>query len=282
MGRLILSAFADEYDACFEEQLKALCAFDIRYIEPRFLYGKNVSALDKSEVAEAKRKLAYYGIGVSAIGSPLGKIALSGDMSAHLETAKRVFETANELGTKNIRVFSFYSFEGEKSQGEKRREATLTAMEALLRLAKESGVLLCHENEAGIYGESAEACLDLLESLGGRMRAVFDMGNFTLGGYSSVEAYHLLKKHIEYFHIKDALAAGAIVPAGKGEAKIAEILSDYVSASERDVFVTLEPHLQTFDGLNALRTSTFENPYKYENQRVAFADAVQKFKELLA
>ena len=45
--------------------------------------------------------------------------------------------------------------------------------------------------------------------------------------------------------------------------------------------MTLEPHLQTFSGLNALVGKAFENPYKYENQQVAFTDAVEKLRELV-
>ena len=98
----------------------------------------------------------------------------------------------------------------------------------------------------------------------------------------------MLKDDIAYFHIKDALSQGVIVPAGKGEAKIKEILSahreyvkDYLSSCGRDVFVTLEPHLQTFAGLNALVGKAFDNPYKYTDQKAAFTDAVIKFKELI-
>ena len=108
MGKLILSAFADEYDRDFETQLKALNSFNIEYIEPRFINEKNISALEKNEVSEVKKMLEFYGVKVSSIGSPLGKIKLDGDMDVHMETAKRIFETANELGTKNVRIFSFY------------------------------------------------------------------------------------------------------------------------------------------------------------------------------
>ena len=48
-----------------------------------------------------------------SIGSPLGKIKIYGDITAHLEVAKGVFDTANELGAKNIRMFSFYLPEGK-------------------------------------------------------------------------------------------------------------------------------------------------------------------------
>ena len=100
MGKIILSAFADEYSADFTEQLEGMRSFGIDYVEMRGVDGKNVSALTKDEVNEAKRKLAFYGMGVSAIGSPIGKVQLDGDLDAHLEMSKRVFETANELGAK--------------------------------------------------------------------------------------------------------------------------------------------------------------------------------------
>ena len=107
------------------------------------------------------------------------------------------------------------------------------------------------------------------------------MGNFVLDGYEPISAYILLLEHIGYFHIKDALYAGAIVPAGKGEAKIKEILDDYKLNGGKDTFITLEPHLQTFSGLNALVGKSFDNPYKYDDQKAAFTDAVEKLKSLL-
>ena len=97
-----------------------------------------------------------------------------------------------------------------------------------MRLSEEHGVTLCHENEALIYGESPEKCLEILEYFNGRLKAVLDMGNFVLDGYNPMNAYKLLEKNIEYFHIKDALYAGAIVPAGKGEAQIMMLREDSV------------------------------------------------------
>ena len=279
MAKLTISAFSDEYADSLQEQCQALNGFGISYMEMRGVNGKNVSRLTKEEVREAKAVLADYAIKVSSIGSPLGKIKLDGDIAGHLETAKRVFETANELGAKNIRMFSFYLPEGKTR--EECRGQVFDELEKLVKLSEEYNVTLCHENEALIYGESPEKCLEILEYFGGRMKAVLDMGNFVLDGYNPMEAYKLLEKHVEYFHIKDALYAGAIVPAGKGEAQIKAILDDYKKNGKKDTFITLEPHLQTFSGLNALVGKTFENPYKYEDQKAAFADAVAKLKELL-
>ena len=71
------------------------------------------------------------------------------------------------------------------------------------------------------------------------------------------------------------------MPPGKGEAKIAEILSAHRKYAKEEFFVSLEPHLQLFSGLNALVGRAFENPYQYTDAQSAFADAVAKFKELI-
>lgn len=279
MAKLILSAFSDEYADGLKEQCEALNGFGIGYTEMRGVNGKNVSALTKEEVNEAKILLADYGVKVSSVGSPLGKIRLDGDIAAHLETARKVFETANVLGAEYIRMFSFYLPEGKTR--EECKMQVFDELGKLLRLSEAYGVTLCHENEALIYGESPEKCLEIAEYFGGKLRCVFDMGNFVLDGYDPVFAYNLLKKNIGYFHIKDALYAGAIVPPGKGEAQIQAILNDYKASGKKDTFITLEPHLQTFSGLNALVGKTFDNPYKYENQQAAFTDAVEKLRGLI-
>ena len=125
MGKIILSAFADEYSSDFTEQLEGMRDFDIDYVEIRGVDGKNVSTLTRDEVKTVKSKLDFYGMGASAIGSPVGKVQLDGDLDAHLDMAKRVFETANELGAKYVRMFSFYAPEGKDILDYKEQRRTL-------------------------------------------------------------------------------------------------------------------------------------------------------------
>lgn len=278
--KYILSAFADEYSDSFDEQIVALKKHDIGYVELRRADGKNVSEFTAADVRNISEKLAGNGIAVSSIGSPIGKIRLDGDISAHFDMAKRVFDTANALETKNVRIFSFYARDGRKISDDK--QLVCDCIGKLLDIADGFGVRLCHENEALIYGESPQKCLELLDLFGGRLRCVFDAGNFVLDGFEPMQAYELLKNHIQYFHIKDSLYAGAVVPAGKGQARLAEILCKHADFVTEKVFVTLEPHLQTFDGLNALVGKTFENPYKYSTQQAAFDDDVENFKKILS
>ena len=275
MGKIILSAFADEYDKDLKAQLSMLREQGIPMLEPRFIGEKNISALSRAEVLAMKEQLD--GIRISAIGSPLGKINLADDFAAHLELTRRVCETANLLETPRIRVFSFYLRKGT-TRAQCRGEV-MDKFGQMLEVARSFNVTLCHENEADIYGESPEDCLDLLKNFGGEVRCVFDMGNFVLGGYEPYpHAYALLKDYIEYFHIKDATRAGAIVPAGCGEGCITQTVREFAAETEQEVILTLEPHLQSFNGLDKLTERKFDNPYVYETPQAAFVDAIGKLR----
>ena len=101
-------------------------------------------------------------------------------------------------------------------------------------------------------------------------------------GIDALAAYESLKPYIKYFHIKDSLSAGAIVPPGCGEANIREILERHAMYSALPFFVTLEPHLETFDGLNKLVGKAFDNPYKFESARAAFETALDDLEQIVA
>ena len=70
----------------------------IGYIELRSANTVNVSLLERNDVLEIKKKLAARGMGVSAIGSPIGKIETDEDIEPHLET----FEGLSEIATKKF------------------------------------------------------------------------------------------------------------------------------------------------------------------------------------
>jgi sugar phosphate isomerase/epimerase len=277
---LTLSAFADEYADSFDGQLAICKELGIPCIELRFIDGKNICTVSDEVLDEVEGKLKAYGMGVSAIGSPIGKIKLDGNMEEHLALAERAFAIAKRLGAKYVRIFSFYLPEGKTR--EECKEEVFAAMEKIILLAEKYGVTPCHENEAKIYGESPECCLQLLQYFEGRLKAVFDMGNFVLDGHDPYpSAYNTLKDYIAYFHIKDSLYRGAIVPPGLGEASVAKILADFSHSANAPCFATLEPHLETFDGLNRLKGMDFENPYRFESREAAFLAAIRGIKEIL-
>ena len=152
----------------------------------------------------------------------------------------------------------------------------------LLDLADEYGVVLCLENEEGLYGESPIDCLELCKYFEGRLKSVFDMGNFLLCGYNPKKAFKLLKEYVEYFHIKDALRDGSIVPCGEGKACIKYILKKFKKQCDKDcVFVSLEPHLVDFVGLNDLATHNLKKKVSFSNDAEAFTYAYCKLDKIL-
>lgn len=281
MSKFILSAFSDEYCQDFEGQLKAMNALGFTHIEPRGLDGINVAELTREQALHYKALLDEYGIKVYTIGSPLGKIRIDGDFEYHMAKAERVFEIAKLFGATRVRMFSFYPPEGE-SMGPQYKDKVIEYLTRMLAAAKAHGLVLCHENEGKIYGESPESCLELLEHFGGEMRCVFDMGNFVLGGYDPEHAYDLLAPYVDYFHIKEALKSGAVVPPGKGDAHIADIIARHRDKVGKDVVISLEPHLSVFMGRKDITTTAFTNPYEYESKEAAFTDAANKLKEIVS
>ena len=281
MSKILISAFADEYDRDPLQQVEFLQSRGVGYIEPRFIGGKNIADLAENETKELAALMSAHGVSAFSIGSPIGKINLADDFDAHVELAKNCFNNAGILGAKNIRSFSFYLRDGQTRDDA--RGEVIDKLGRLVSLADEYGLTLCHENEAKIYGESPERCLDILAALGGKLRCVFDMGNFVLDGHSPFpKAYELLRDYITYFHIKDSMSVGAIVPPGCGEASIKEILAAHKAYSDSDFVVTLEPHLETFDGLNKLVGKTFDNPYKFKTPKIAFSTALDKLEAIIA
>ena len=69
-----LSAFGDEIDDPLEQQCRVLAEHGVGLVELRSAWGTNVGDFDASALERAKVVLREYGMGVSAIGSPLGKV----------------------------------------------------------------------------------------------------------------------------------------------------------------------------------------------------------------
>ncbi|MCM1188229.1 MAG: sugar phosphate isomerase/epimerase [bacterium] len=247
-----ISGFSDEIAEDVDTQFRVLNKLGIRYFEPRGINGKNISALSDEETEELKEKMAAYGIRVSSVGSPIGKVKLEADFEEHFAQFRRVVEIAEKLGASYIRMFSFYH-EGGKDWTAGERAEVLARLRRMIGYAAEHGVVLLHENEKDIYGDTVERCVDLMEELGcGHFRAVFDPANFVQCGQDTKEGYERLKAHIAYMHIKDAfLADGRVVPAGLGDGNVEYILRSLLE-SGFDGYLSLEPHLGSFAGLKDL------------------------------
>ena len=279
MEKLKLSAFADEASASLREQITALVENDIPYLEIRGVDGKNVSSLTLDEAKAAKALLKANGIAVYSIGSPIGKVKLSDDFENELARFTHTLEIAKVMEARCIRLFSFFD---ASALGDSARDAVIARMQKFADTAKGSGIMLCHENEKGIFGDTAERCQDILMSVSG-IKSVFDPANFVQCGVDTAKAWEILADTVEYLHVKDALADGTVVPAGYGIGNLEAITRDYIARGGK--VATLEPHLHAFMGLSALSGEDADRiigSKRFANGREAFDYAVKCYRELLA
>ena len=280
MEHIILSGFSDEIAPELDLQLAAIREWGLSHIELRAADGVNVSDFSTEKGKEVKNKLAGAGVSVSSIGSPIGKIGIEEDFAPHLEKLKRTLEIQKELGAPYLRMFSFYIPQGRAL--EDFREEVLDRVGRMAEEAAAWDSVLLHENEKGIYGDSAPRCKELLEAFyGPHFKAVFDFANFVQVGQQTLPAYELLKPYVEYVHVKDAQwGTGAVVPAGQGDGHVKDILTDLIGGGWKG-FLSLEPHLTDFAGLAALE----QDPQKRGSAldgKSAWKLALDSLQEILA
>ena len=249
MANYKFSGFSDEIDKSVDIQFEVLNKLNINYFEPRGIDGKNISTLTDEEVKVLKEKMDKAGIKVSSIGSPIGKMKIEEAFDDHFVLFQRVVEIAKALDTKFIRMFSFYHEGGDNWTAEEREEV-LKRLRQMIEYAKSQDIILLHENEKGIYGDTADRCADLMKELYcENFKYVFDPANFVQCAQDTKYAYELLKDYIAYMHIKDALMEnGRVVPAGLGDGNVEYVLGK-VLESGYEGFFSLEPHLGSFEGL---------------------------------
>ena len=151
----------------------------------------------------------------------------------------------------------------------------------MIAAAKGSGVDLCHENEKGIFGDTAERCFKLHSALPA-FKGVFDPANFVQCGEDTLIAWELLSPFMKYAQIKDAKEDGKVVPPGAGIGHLPELLPRF-AASGIEV-LTLEPHLKSFVGLAALEggDTAHVGGSSFANNREAFDYAVNTLKTLIS
>jgi len=237
-----LSGFGDEISPELNEQLDLLQGEGVLNLELRGVWNKNVLDLTDAEAARVKAELDRRGFGVSAIGSPIGKIGIDDPFEPHLARFRRALDLAEFFHAPYIRLFSFYVPEGQAAHY---RAKVLAQMRALGEAAKGRKVILGIENEHGLYGDTPERALDLIKTLNSKQwTTVYDPCNYIMEGIRPFpQAFPLLLETIGYLHVKDAdLATRTICVAGKGDGGIPETLAALKKRGWSG-FASLEPHL---------------------------------------
>ncbi len=278
MAKYYLSAFADESGKELDNQIAALKRNRIRFIELRGLETGPIDAQSDYTAKEVKKKLDDNGIGISALGSRLGKTDIKGFFSYSLESLRRLCELCHILGAERIRMFSYFIPEGENPRDY--REEVMDRLQKLCDYAKTQGIRLMHENEAAIYGEKMEEVLDIhktVPDLGG----IFDPSNYRRADVDQALTVQKVMPYIDYLHIKDCMNDHTIVPAGYGDGLIGETICHHNELFQGDSFLTLEPHLFKFHGYSDIDKSELKVKFSFKDRNESFDFAVKSLKEVL-
>ena len=278
MAEFYLSAFADEAGATLDEQIAALKANGIKFIEPRCIDGKNIIDIPEAELKEIYEKLFANGIKVSSLGSPIGKFSIDDNFDEHLKAFEKAIRACKILKTDKMRMFSFYVSQENLTE---KRDEVIRRLNVMAKIAAEAGITLCHENESLIYGQMPAEVEDVIKNVPG-LKAVFDAANYRMNNADVYEGINATLINLGYMHIKDAIfESQMIVPAGEGEGKIGEIIDIVNEKCDFPVYLSLEPHLFGFAAYQLIDSHELKGKYTYSCGREAFDAAANSLKKVL-
>jgi sugar phosphate isomerase/epimerase len=242
---LKIGIFPDEISQDFERALFVTAKeFDLKYIELRTLWNKNLIDLSETDLKRAKRMIEKQGLSVSCIASPFLKCRLKksnvkenifygkksyyidlkksqSSIDEHLDILKHSIELANMFSTRLVRCFSFWK---EEEFNEEILKTIVDQFEKPLEIAKREGIILALENEPTCYigtGAQARSLLNIIQSP--NLKLTWDPGNaFTSGEIPYPDGYEKIKDEIVHVHIKDytrnrKTGKMEVKPVGAGE-----------------------------------------------------------------
>ncbi len=241
----LVSAFADEAGPSIDEQIKALKKAGLKHIDPRSVEGHNITTLPVDIAGEVARKLKDAGIAVHMFGSPLGKIDISEDLKIDLDKLRHLGTLSGILGCNKVRIFSYYN--KQNVEHAKWQAESIARLQTLSALARELGLVLYHENERHIWGDTLAQVKTLVPLRNDQFKLIFDFDNYNQSGDDVWQNWVELREVTDAFHLKDSTrdADGKCqhVPAGQGNGQIEKILADALARGWNGPLV-LEPHLK--------------------------------------
>lgn len=282
-SNLIISGFSDEISVDFSKQLSVVKKLGMSHISLRAADGINIADYTVQTVCEKLiMQLLKYNISVSSLGSPIGKVNINDDKGFEKQKAQlaELCKIAIKLKCKYIRVFSFYI--PDNKDYDSYQNQVIDKLNILVKIAREHKVILIHENEKDIYGDTAKRCKNLFKAIQSPyFKAAFDYANFVQCGEDTEKAWAMLKEHVVYIHIKDAIYSDKHnVLCGTGDGKIELLLKQAVNNGYKG-FLTLEPHLFCFDTFQSLEKNAENIAFK-ESKAIDGAQAYEmQYKALI-
>jgi hypothetical protein len=286
--RVILSAFADEASSSksIVEQLTAIAALGLEFYSPRFINVtgevKHIMTLNKDELKTLVSLHADFGVHVTSVGSPIGKVKLLDiDDGTHnrfvpfkkylAEDVQTAIDRAITVDTKLIRGFSFYHPRGTDPWTHV--DQASDQISAIVDKCQKSGVVYGLEVEANLVGQNGRLLAELARKVNSpHIVCIFDGGNISSQNLDAIDCfneYKAMQKVMGWMHIKDYKIDSSLkwtgvvdeerlknfVPANLGDSGheiILRDLRDHLPKLNKKMqklgapgfFLELEPHLK--------------------------------------
>ncbi len=213
LRRFKLGSISDEWSQDFEEALKAMKTYGLRWVEIRTLWKVYNTETSPAQLQRLKDLLEKYRFKVSVLDTAVYKCALPGtkplaaekDMypySGQMDLLKLGIERAHALGTDKLRVFTFWRV----TEPEKHFTRIADDLSKALEIARAAGVRLVLENESECNVATGRELARMLELVPmNNFGANWDIGNgYWQGEDSFPTGYAVLpKQRIWHMHLKD-------------------------------------------------------------------------------
>ena len=229
-----LCAPTDEAAYMLDEAIELMTKNNIHLAEIRDIDGINVLDMTNEQLDDFYARLKDADIDVWSISSPVGKRDLNVPISEFKNRMSRAINAAKHFHANNIRVFSFFDYEGKT-------EEVVGRLQLCVDMAKEEGMTVSLENEKGSFAQTCETTQYLLDEIDD-IKFVYDSSNFIQVGVPAKQTIDALLDRAFFVHFKDGVHAhddADICPVGLGEAHIDELLCKI----DRDMVLSLEHHL---------------------------------------
>lgn len=257
----------DELKAPLASAIAFAEANGVSALEMRSIEGRNFLALSRDEQKAAARRIADAGLIVVGLASPLLKWGAPGRAAASLgdqfgfeigdrslgEIARLAADAAHQLGTRNVRIFSFLTHDGF-------RLADLEpALDELLAIAEREDLILHIENEPACNIQNETDLMALMQARRHpRLKALLDIGNiYAIGVQPDAGRMAALMPFVDHMHFKDfSIGAGRRhVAVGEGDIPYRAFIKACLAAAPgRALTLSVETHVPD-DPLGATRRS---------------------------
>lgn len=267
-----LGIITDEIAQDLDKALDFIASYSLSYCELRELWGKNIMNLAPSDLERAKQIIEKHHLQVSEIASPIFKYNLP-EMPAQPSEKRDIFmatftdqdtqslleksfQIARLLGTRKIRVFSFWRVEDPERAYPHVREHLAKA--AALAAGNKMTLLLENEPSCNV-GTGKELGRMVRDVNSPALRAMWDPANaVVLNEVPYPDGYEHVRGLFPHLHVKDAKRDPATgktrwLPVGSGDVDF----HGQFQALLRDGYqgtMSLETHYRRPDG-NPLESS---------------------------